>query len=181
MSEETWKQLPGYGGHYEVSDMGRVRSRDRSVERKHPSGKPAKFFYPGRLLTPGNANKYGYKTVHVGVDGKKYTLSVHWMVLTTFVGPCPEGMEACHNNGKAGDNRLSNLRWDTHYENNQDRKRHGTYAVGEAHPMAKLKESDIADIRSSGMNGPQVAEKYGIGTSHAWRILKNESWAHVNG
>ena len=180
MSDETWKQLPGYGGHYDVSDMGRVRVRDRHVERKHPTGMIVKFFYPGRLLQPCASGRYGHQSVHVGVGGKRYSLAVHWMVLVTFVGPRPEGMEACHGNGNASDNRLENLRWDTHFENNQDRKRHGRYATGSKHVMAKLRDETVREIKQSGMNGSQVAQRYGIGASTAHRILTGKSWAHVS-
>jgi hypothetical protein len=41
-------------------------------------------------------------------------VTIHGAVLEAFVGPRPEGMEACHNNGNPAANRLENLRWDTH-------------------------------------------------------------------
>ena len=60
----------------------------------------------------------------VGIGGTKY---IHRLVLEAFVGPCPEGMETCHNNGVRTDNRLENLRWDTSSANNDDIVKHGRH------------------------------------------------------
>lgn len=54
---------------------------------------------------------------------------VHRMVLETFVGPCPEGLEACHNDGNPLNNRLDNLRWDTKSANAQDTLQHGRHSM----------------------------------------------------
>jgi len=180
MSSEIWKRIPGYGDHYEASNLGQIRSLDRIVE-KICSGINVglcKQNYKGKVLKQ-QIHKHGHKTVHVGVDGKKFSLSVHRLVLAAFVGECPDGMEACHNNGISSDNRPENLRWDSHFENNQDRKKHGMYAVGEGHAMARLTDDLVREIRLSGLNGPQVAAKYGIGTSTAHRVITRESWSHV--
>lgn len=173
---ETWRPIPGYGGHYEASSLGRIRVKDRVVRRKHSTGGMVDFFYKGRLLSPSRATKLGHMTVHLGVDGRKLSASVHRLVLEAFVGPCPDGMEGCHEDGNPANNRPGNLRWDTHYENNQDRKRHGTYATGEAHAMAKLTDAQVSEIRSSGKRYRQVAEEYGISRSQAHRICKGQSW-----
>ena len=179
-STEIWRSIPGYGGHYEASSEGRIRVKDRVIVKKHPmTGKMTENKYKGRLLKPCVSDKWGHTSVTLGVDGINYSSSVHKLVLMAFVGARPHGMEACHNNGIANDNRISNLRWDTHYENNQDRKKHGKYAVGQNHPMAKLSNEIVRQIKASGLNGPQVAEKYGIGTSTAHRIITGRSWTHV--
>ncbi len=67
---------------------------------------------------------------HRRYDLGSTTMFAHRAVLLAFVGPCPEGMEACHNNGDPLDNRVENLRWDTRSNNTLDKVAHGT------HPMA---------------------------------------------
>jgi hypothetical protein len=133
---EIWKPIPGYGGHYEASSLGNIRVKDRVVEKFCGLHKKiVKQHYKGRLLKLNKSDKYGHVSVRIGVDRKKITASVHRLVLFAFVGPAPEGMECCHNNGIAWDNRIENLRWDTHAANNADRKRHGNYKVGKDHHM----------------------------------------------
>lgn len=53
------------------------------------------------------------------------SVSLGRLVLETFVGPCPEGMECCHNDDNSYNNVLSNLRWDTRRANLLDRFRNG--------------------------------------------------------
>lgn len=122
---ERWLPVPGYEGVYEVSDHGSIRSLDRIVY----AGQGRTRRSAGRVLAP-----YAAKSGHLSVNLKKNceggTKQVHQLVLAAFVGPCPDGMEVCHNNGDAADNRLPNLRYDTRKSNVADTLRHGT------HPMA---------------------------------------------
>jgi hypothetical protein len=174
---EEWRSVPGFGGHYEASSAGRVRVRDRVIRRKHSTGGMVDFHYKGRLL--GVSKDRGYAFVTLGWDCITKKVPVHRLVLLAFVGEPPAGMEACHCNGDSLDNRALNLRWDTHYENNQDRRRHGTYAVGEAHPMAKIDADTVRKIRDSGLGCVSAAAKFGISPSHAHRIMKGQSWASL--
>jgi hypothetical protein len=119
---ESWRPVPGFEETYSVSDLGRIRSEDRAAVTR--SG--ARRRYKGQPIRPC-ANPKGYLFVRMNVDGVKTIRYVSVTVLTTFVGPRPDGMEACHNNGDRSDNRLVNLRWDTSSENNLDRVRHGTH------------------------------------------------------
>ena len=57
--------------------------------------------------TFGSKNNRGY--LHVKINGKLY--SVHILVLETFVGPCPDGMECDHSDRNRCNNALTNLRW----------------------------------------------------------------------
>lgn len=88
---EEWRPVVGYEGYYEVSDHGNVRSLDRVV----PRGRHTQTVI-GRALSP-SAKPSGHMQVSIiGADRKQRTRMVHQLVLDAFVGPCPEGMEACH-------------------------------------------------------------------------------------
>ncbi len=128
-------------------------------------------------------------------SGKKYKkvwlcpgrkcVNVHTLVLETFVGPCPNGMQACHFPDRdKGNNALCNLRWGTPEENQYDRVLHGTDSRGEKNYNTRLTEDDVRHIRfmcSKGIRGTQVrlAEKYGISKYAISLIHKRKNWAHV--
>jgi hypothetical protein len=118
MSEtpERWAPIPGHQG-YEASDRGRIRSIDRVITRV--TG--AQQFYPGKIVRAFPIPR-GYLGVFLGKRRRGY---VHRFVLETFVGPCPEGMEACHGPNGVSDNSLANLRWDTKSANAADMIRAG--------------------------------------------------------
>lgn len=118
---EIWKPVVGYEGHYEVSNLGNVRSVDRTVVYKTGQTR----HYKGRTLKLKPS--HGYWRVELSRNSKPTCFQVHRLVLSAFVGPLPEGKEVCHNNGNPGDNRLENLRYGTKSENNLDRVKHGTH------------------------------------------------------
>lgn len=172
MKIETWMPIPGYGEHYEASDMGRIRVKDRVVRKPHRCGRIVEQFYPGRVLSPTKSTPQGHLSVHIGVDGKRITVGVHRLVLFAFTGPPPTGTEACHNNGDAGDNAPANLRWDTHLENNRDRKRHGRYATGEAHHQHKFPAGLIVSIRAGAVSLSRAMKVYGMSRTHFYRVKR---------
>ena len=122
-TQEQWRQVPGFEGSYEVSDAGQVRSLDRQVVTRTGGTRNIQ----GKTLSPAKTSR-GYVTVGLFKDGQVTVRGVHRIVLEAFVGPCPEGMEACHGNDIGTDNRLENLRWGTHLENVRDiAKNNGHY------------------------------------------------------
>lgn len=119
---ERWLPVVGWEGYYEVSDHGQVRSLDRVIH-----GRWGRQRCQGRLLTPGCRPRDGRRHVQLCRANSMTPRLVYRLVLEAFVGPCPEGMEGCHNDGDASNDRLSNLRWDTKSENQRDLVRHGTH------------------------------------------------------
>jgi NUMOD4 motif-containing protein/HNH endonuclease len=122
--EERWLPIPGYVGSYEVSDLGKVRSCDRLIVRRNQVSQAR---LRGKMRTQG-ITKRGHRTVRLSQDGVNKSYGVHQLVMLAFVGPCPSGLECCHENGKASDNRLVNLRYDTHEANMLDMVRHNSSA-----------------------------------------------------
>ena len=121
-TDERWLPVVGWEGYYEVSNQGRVRSVQREIQFR--DGRVFTYESQIRSLTP--QVPYGHLAVGLKRNGSRITVRVHRLVLEAFVGPCPEGMEGCHNDGDASNNALSNLRWDTSSANKQDMIRHGT-------------------------------------------------------
>lgn len=170
---ETWKPVPGWEGFYEVSDMGRIRSLIRNVGSRHEGGATRRSV----ILKPSTCDNYGYVTLSKNCVCKR--AAVHRTVLEAFVGPCPDGNQACHNNGCHRDNRLDNLRWDTKRANESDKRRHGTIVRGARVPSAKLDERKVAVIKASVISPCELASEYAVSVSTIHRIRSDKCWAHV--
>lgn len=116
---EQWKPIPGWEGLYEVSTLGQVRG----VDRIDASGRR----WIGKMRRPKPHGR-GYKQVVLWRGGRPSGFGIHRLVLEAFVGPAPEGMQGCHNDGNPGNNSLANLRWDTPSANQLDSVAHGTHS-----------------------------------------------------
>jgi hypothetical protein len=124
----------------------------------------------------------GYLLVNIHREGKKSPVGVHRLVLETFVGPCPKGMEACHNNGIRADNRPTNLRWDTRKNNHADKKLHGTQQCGERSGNAKLTNAQVIEIRRRRKSGEQqktIACDFGVTEPNISMISRHITWSHL--
>lgn len=183
MTSETWRPVLGWPC-YEVSSAGRVRSLDRKMDVSHYKNASLHTrTYLGRVLQE-TVSPHGHRFVYLYHAGrKKGRRPVHRLVLEAFVGPCPDGMEGCHNDGDPSHNEVNNLRWDTHRGNAADRVAHGTLLAGEAAPWSKLTASDVAAIRSTDERYVVIAARFGISKGHVCRIRQGLAWkaeaAHV--
>jgi hypothetical protein len=120
----AWRVIPGYEGSYEASDDGQIRSVERYVRIGRGEGHLR--HYPARIRSL-HTDKGGYKRVTLKVAGVARSHLVHHLVLESFVGPKPDGMECLHGNDIPDDNRLANLKWGTSSENSYDIVRHGNH------------------------------------------------------
>ncbi len=116
-------------------------------------------------------------------DGVVKTRKVHQLVLEAFVGLCPQGLVACHNNGDGFDNSLKNLRWDTLSSNNADTLKHGRVPIGQRCHSAKLKDSDIPLIRellkNSTLPCKRIAKIFDVKVASIYSISSNRKWVHI--
>lgn len=171
--EETWAQIKGFEGIYEVSTLGRIRSLDRP-QRVRGNGISLQ---KGQILKQWKQGSYMYCDLRK--PGVKQKARIHVVVLETFVCPRPGGMIACHNNGNSTDNRLCNLRWGTHEDNARDKILHGTYQYGERSAKSKLTEAQAIAILESPGTHRAIAKEFKVSKSTITAIKTGRNWPHL--
>ena len=104
--EEVWKDVEGYEGFYQVSNLGRVKSLGRIIVTRY--GKTQTIYE--RVLKI-KIHKFGYLEVSLHSNGKSKTYKVHRLVAEAFI-PNPDGLlEVNHIDENKSNNRVDNLEW----------------------------------------------------------------------
>lgn len=170
---ERWIDVVGWEAHYEVSDLGRVRSKPRTGTTTF-----GERTYGGKLLR-SFASSRGYLSVNLKRIGSRKQVAVHTIVLCAFVGPRQSGMQACHGNGDRLDARLRNLRWDTVSNNHKDKWLHGTEGAGVKNPNAKLTDEVVQLIRGSDESIDSMAESLGVSRGCIEKVKYRQTWGHI--
>jgi hypothetical protein len=140
--QEKWKHIRGYETRYAISSFGRVFGY-----------KYNKFLKPKR-----NPKRGGHQHVSLFNGVSYHDRFIHHLVLEAFVGERPSGTEACHNDGNSANNRLDNLRWDTHKNNMKDADRHGKFNSRLDKNIIRLILRDV----NAGENKCDIRAKYSI-------------------
>lgn len=168
-AEVERRAVPGFPG-YEAGSDGSLWSSKQQ--------KDGVFVQRFPTLT-----KRGYVVTRLSTEtGRIVFKYLHHIVLEAFVGPCPQGCQACHNDGNKQNNALENLRWDTPKANASDRVTHGTSPVGEKNPRAILNESDVIAIRAkyaAGSTRKALATEYHVAYWTIEHIVKRLTWKHL--
>lgn len=115
--------------------------------------------------------------------GLRVTDFLHRVILTTFVGPCPDGEIGCHDPDPNPANcALGNLRWATPTANAEDCKRHGRHPRGSQVARANLGDEDVPEVfrlRRAGMTHQAIADRFGIRRALVTRVLLRQRYSHV--
>lgn len=162
LPSEVWRAVPTTPGH-DVSNLGRVRSwrGPFGVKRRVP-----RLRKPSINLTEGVP-----MLVYFDLEARKHVgRTVHSLVAEVFIGPRPDGLEIRHLDGDNMNNRVENLAYGTHRENERDKIRHGTSQHGENNHQCKLTRKQVAAIRRSKELLRVLAARYGVWESQISRI-----------
>lgn len=170
-AEEVWKPVIGFEGFYEVSNFGRVRSKDRYVKHNCGGLKKVEAQILSQLITSN-----GYCQVFLWKHGKRKVCLVHRLVLQAFVGECPKNMEVRHLNSISTDNNLENLAYGTRSENTID-----TLKLGRG-GRQRLNPTLVKEIRkrlSNGESSKVLAHEYEVSTRAIYKIKNRTTYAWV--
>ena len=175
MEKEVWKDIPGYEGLYQASNLGRIKSLSKKLWNGH-----GYFYSKEKILKPGlSSNKEENKRrlmVVLCKDVKK-TWSVHKLIAITFLGEKPEELIICHNDGNHLNNSVDNLRYDSYKENTRDILKHDRTIA-----KSKLNIENIINIRKEYSNGVKVkniTKKYNISENTVYNIISKRTYSWV--
>lgn len=114
--QEIWKPILEWENLYEVSNKGRVRSKERIVNQLNKHGGYQDMIYPSKILK-GEVTKGGYIRVTLQNQDRVKRYSIHRLVASHFI-PNPHNLPIInHINENPSDNNVTNLEWCTHKYN----------------------------------------------------------------
>lgn len=169
---EIWKDIEGYEGLYKISSLGRVKSN-------HINKKGS-----GWQLVQGFLNNKGYWCICLFKNNTRKWSKKHRLVAMAFI-PNPENKpEVNHKDAIKIHNQVDNLEWVTTLENSKHAYKNNLVPlkIGEDNGRAKIKESDVINIRSLANNGVhyrEIAKLYPINPTTVNKIINKKLWCHV--
>ena len=167
------KPIHGFPG-YLISNYGEVYSL------WYGSGIAARIGESPHRLKTSIDKKDGRECITLSRNKKRLSRKICRLVLTVFVGICPEGFEACHfPDRNPSNNRLDNLRWDSKASNYADRIEHKTCNRGVRNGSAKLNPAQVRQILKRKNNGEtylSLATEYGVSLSAVQQICERRTW-----
>lgn len=180
--QEEWRKTRFRG--YRVSTLGRVKSITRTVVDKNGNLKRLK----GKILKHGRVG--AKRDYHSVVMPGALTRLVHILVCTAFHGRRPgPNYEVNHIDGNKDNNRADNLEWVTKKQNAKHASKMGLASggslPGSSHPLSKLTEKDVLNIRRRLSGNPprglkaMLARHHKIGKSLITKILNRSAWSHI--
>jgi hypothetical protein len=126
---EIWKDIKGYEGIYQVSNLGKVKRLPYSQTMTWLKTECERH-YNGSVLTPSKKDGK-YQVVQLSKDGKSKQFYVHRIVAASFISEIPKGLSVNHIDKNIDNNRAENLEIVSYRDNtihaNKDKKQSSKY------------------------------------------------------
>lgn len=171
---EHWRPIEDYEGLYDISCLGNVRSLPRQTKTGMRGGK----------ILARQPDGNGYWQLRLHRDGRGETVKIYWLVARAFKGVTPPGQEIRHGPlGKTCD-AAWNLSFGTRAQNEQDKKRDGTFihgiSPGERNGNSKLTAAEVLQIRARASQGQVfLAREFGVTQATVSQIIMRKTWRHI--
>ena len=152
--KEEWKDIKGYEGLYQVSNLGNIKRLKSIVKSNGVYGIKKEKVVKERILKPVNIKNYQY--VKLSKFGVETRFLVHRLVAEAFLENPDNKKEVNHRDGNKQNNKVSNLEFCTHQENCKHRddnklrkapKREKHYLYGKHIKIGKFKNKNDIPVR----------------------------------
>ncbi len=110
--KEIWKDIEGYEGYYQVSNLGNIRSLDRTIKRSDGVIHMRK----GKAMAK-RISTDGYVIAKLSMNGRSKSVGVHILVARHFIPNPNNYSEINHKDCNRKNNFVDNLEWCTHQQN----------------------------------------------------------------
>ena len=153
-----WLDIPGYEDFYAVDEDGNIYSK-RSR----------------KILKP-KTDKYGYKVVALSRNGAVKYKTVHRIVAAAFIPNPARKPTVNHINENKSDNRVCNLEWATHRENDNYGSRNIRMSLSKSMRPVIREVNCVEESRQTGISHSQITRYCrNIGNS-----IHNKEWRYIN-
>lgn len=162
MTEEIWKPIPGYGDKYEVSNLGRVKTKSFLARFIHwRTGKEC-FRQTKEKFVAQQKQNAGYMLVHLWHDDKRKACTVHRLVAGAFCEGFFEAADVNHKDGVKTNNVAWNLEWRTRSDNHYHAVEHrlNKQAIPVVDPRTGVKYDSIAQAAKKAKHNARFIRKY---------------------
>lgn len=180
--EEIWKDVKGYED-YQISNYGRVKTKQRNVRYTHALTKKEHFrLTETRMLKIYSNNRTGYKFVQLYKDRKSKNITIHRLVANSFIEK--KGFNYVnHIDGNKHNNHYLNLEWCSNEYNHEHATKTGLKAKGEIISSSKLKEREVYAIKyllNSGITHDLISKAFNVSRPTITLINNNKTWKHIS-
>lgn len=177
---EIWKDIDGYIGFYQISNLGRVKCLQREIIRSGDIKKNhTRKFTLNEQIKRTAFDKDKYQIVALNKDGKSKMHKIHRLIAKAFI-PNPENKpQVNHIDGNPSNNSISNLEWVTNRENtihafkflNRNEKR---YKIEQFNNKKVLQYDKKGNLLNTYTTRAEASRKTGVNQSDICKCANNK-------
>lgn len=175
--EEIWKDVKGFKGYYQISNLGNLKSLDRYQKGKGGT----MYFVKGRIMKHCLDGK-GYHYCYLSKDNVRTTGKIHRLVAKAFI-PNPENKSQVNHLRGKDNNDVDSIEWATPKENvvhawknNLCESKKGINSNAN-----KLSEKQVYEIKllKGIKTSREVGLQYNVSKTSILNIWNNKLWNHL--
>jgi len=169
MESEVWKDIQGFEELYQISNLGRVKSLKKSMNRKNSI-----------LILKNKTTPTGYIYVNIYKNKKCYTKYIHRLVAQYFIFNSNEYNEVNHIDGVKNNNSINNLEWCSHKFNIQHALYNGLIKTGSKNKLSVITEDQLIEINELKffMSQKEISLKFNVSEMTISRILNKKRYVN---